>query len=550
MNAFLEKIGIRGKFQQNFGAIVTLAFVGCAIFGLPFFRFDYYSAYIDTYNLTNTQMGVFGTVIGVFGIVSYLFGGVVADGMSVRKIITFSPIITGAAGLFHLLPLNFYGLLVIYAIWGVSTTFAFRPACVKAVRLMADDNSQGKAFGFYEGLNSVGAAIVAMVALAIFNWGTSQMGNEVTAMRCAIVFYSVINIVMGCFGWIAVKDDKVKIRSDKVSFKGISQVVKSPVVWIIALIAFCNNVFCLSVYYFIPFTTDVLGAAVAFGALLGVFRKWAGVVGNIGGGYLADRFGASTMMLIAYASVLVCMGVVIALPTVSSVIAVVAVLFVIMLVMFHMNSSLAWTMMTEGAIPVEYSGTAAGLICVAAAIPETFASLMAGRIIDTHPGAAGYHMFFGILTVFVAAGLVVLVIWRLYIRSLRKREEEEGVASGAAMDKQAAKGAVGCLASINMVDEPEAAAEAGKKPVPAKKAKTRANTVDRASAKAAMGCLASINMVDDTEDGSVGSESAGRPQVTYTAPAGRLKRLSAEDDEEKPVDKKAVDAGRSLLGGL
>lgn len=73
-------MGINGKLRANFGAIVILALGVSVISGLPFFRFDYYEVYVSTYHLTNTQMGVFGTVIGVFGIVSYLFGGVVADG--------------------------------------------------------------------------------------------------------------------------------------------------------------------------------------------------------------------------------------------------------------------------------------------------------------------------------------------------------------------------------------------------------------------------------------------------------------------------------------
>ena len=79
MKNILDKIGVKGKLQKNFGAIVILALSGSVIFGLPFFRFDYYDAYLSTYHLTNTQMGAFGTVIGIFGIISYLFGGVVAD---------------------------------------------------------------------------------------------------------------------------------------------------------------------------------------------------------------------------------------------------------------------------------------------------------------------------------------------------------------------------------------------------------------------------------------------------------------------------------------
>ena len=65
----LNKIGIKGSLQRNFGAIVILALTGSVIFGLPFFRFEYYDAYLSTYHLKNTKMGVFVTLIGVFVIV-------------------------------------------------------------------------------------------------------------------------------------------------------------------------------------------------------------------------------------------------------------------------------------------------------------------------------------------------------------------------------------------------------------------------------------------------------------------------------------------------
>lgn len=416
MNNFLGKIGIKGKLAKNFGAIVILALSGSVIFGLPFFRFDYYDAYISTYNLTNTQMGVFGTVIGVFGIVSYLFGGVVADGMPVRKVIVLSLIGTGAGGLLHLLPLGFKGLLGIYALWGVSTTFAFWPACVKAVRVMSDTDNQGKAYGFFEGAKSAGGAIVALIAVAFFNWGASRMANEVRAMKYVILFYAFVNIAMGIFAFFAVKDEKMILRADRVSFKGLAKVLKNPAVWIICLVSFCNHVFCLSIYYYIPYVTDILGASVAFGAMLGVFRKFGSISGNIAGGYLTDKFGTARLMLLAFVVMLAGQVLLLLTPAKQSSIIIVAVLFVTILVFFHMNYAMAWTMMSEGAVPVEYSGTAAGLICMSGAIPETFVSLLAGNIMDNHPGVAGFRYFFYFLTAVIAVGFILILIWRKYLK--------------------------------------------------------------------------------------------------------------------------------------
>ena len=416
MEKLLGKMGINGKLRANFGAIVILALGVSVISGLPFFRFDYYEVYVSTYHLTNTQMGVFGTVIGVFGIVSYLFGGVVADGMPVKKIIVVSLLATGIGGFLHLLPLGFKGLLCIYALWGVSTTFAFWPACVKAVRVMSDQDSQGKAYGFFEGTQNIAGGVIALIAVALFNFGASQMKNEVLAMKYVILFYSIVNIAMAIFAYYAVKDDKMVLNADKVSFKGLTKVLKNPAVWIICMVTFCNHVFCLSIYYYIPYVTDILGASVAFGAMMGVFRKFGSIGGNIVGGYLADKFGTAKLMLLAFVAMLAGQILLVLAPAKSSSVIIVTALFVAILVFFHMNYAMAWTMMSEGAVPVEYSGTAAGLICTAGSIPEIFVSILAGNMIDSHPGVMGYRYFFYFLTAVIAVGFVLILIWRQYLK--------------------------------------------------------------------------------------------------------------------------------------
>ena len=72
MNKLLAKMGLGEKMSKNFLAILIVAFSGAIIYGLPYFRFDYYDVYLETYHLTNVQMGVFGSVLGVFGMISYL----------------------------------------------------------------------------------------------------------------------------------------------------------------------------------------------------------------------------------------------------------------------------------------------------------------------------------------------------------------------------------------------------------------------------------------------------------------------------------------------
>ena len=179
MNNLLRKIGLDEKMARNFWAIIIVAFGGAIIYGLPYFRYDYYDAYLEVYNLTDTQMGVFGSILGVFGMISYLFGGIVSDRFSTRTILTVSLIGTGLGGFVHLLPLNFTALVCLYAFWGVSSLFAFWPCCIKAVRILSGSGDQGKAFGFFEGGRGIGAGLMATGAVFAFKIGAGQMDDQV-----------------------------------------------------------------------------------------------------------------------------------------------------------------------------------------------------------------------------------------------------------------------------------------------------------------------------------------------------------------------------------
>ena len=57
---------------------------------------------------------------------------------------------------------------------GISSLFAFWPACVKAVRILSDSGDQGKAFGFFEGGRGIAAALMAIAAVAAFRIGAGR----------------------------------------------------------------------------------------------------------------------------------------------------------------------------------------------------------------------------------------------------------------------------------------------------------------------------------------------------------------------------------------
>lgn len=418
----MGKIFSNEKMAKNFWAIIIVAFGGAIIYGLPYFRFDYYDAYLEVYNLTDTQMGVFGSILGVFGMISYLFGGVVADRFSTRTILTVSLIGTGLGGFVHLLPLNYTALLCLYAFWGVSSLFAFWPCCVKAVRILSGSGDQGKAFGFFEGGRGIGAAFMATGAVWAFKLGLRGIDDQVTGMKYAIIYYSLLTIFMGILVFFTVKDGKME-KSDRVTFKGLGELLKMPAVWIIGLVTLCNYVFTLSIYYFTPYLTDILGASVVFGATLAASKRWVSVLGSVGGGFITDKIGTGKMLLISFLAMAVGIVGMLMLPQDSSSVITFTVLFIIVYVFYNVNYAQTWAMMDEGAIPERLSGSAAGLISTVGYLPEIFISVLAGVTLDKYPGVEGYQKYFTFVVIMLLIGAALVCVWMRLLKKKREKEE-------------------------------------------------------------------------------------------------------------------------------
>lgn len=423
MGKLIEKLGMGEKLKKNFLTILLVAASGTIIYGLPYFRYDYYDAYLATYNLTNTQMGIFGSIFGIFGMISYLFGGYIVDKFSIRNLLSGSLVLTGLGGFLHLLPLSYGALICLYALWGFTSLFAFWPACVKAVRMLSDSTDQGKGFGIFEGARGVVAAIMTPLAVLAFTMGAKQLGDEM-GMKYVIVFYSVITTLCGILVFLNMNNDKMD-AGEKIEFKDLKTVLKMPAVWIIGLVTFCTYVFCLSLYYFIPYATSLLGASVVFGATIAAFKRFISPISNVGGGFLSDKIGTANLLLISFIVMGLGTAAILLLPLKASMITIFVILFFTIYFFFNVNYALTWAMMEEGNVPLKVSGTAAGVIATVGYLPEIFCSLLAGNLIDKYPGVTGYRYYFTFLIVMMIIGAISILAWKAHLKKAKNNKLEE-----------------------------------------------------------------------------------------------------------------------------
>ena len=403
--------------------LILISIAGTMIYGLPYFRSYYYDAYLQTYGLTNSQMGMFGSIFGIMGACSYLFGGVVADMFSARKLMTISMILTGLGGLLHLFHPSYLMLVGIYFLWGFTSLFAFWPALLKVLRSLANEDEQSKAYGFMDATRGITNAVQLAVTLAIFN-ALSKKASDLAGLNGVVIFYSAVCIVMGIGLYFVLDEKKLQTGSDdaedesKFSFAIVKQVLKMPVVWLLSLVVCCSYTMPILFYYFTPYATANLGMTAAAGAMVTMLAQYVRPVACVVGGVAADKIGRANVMYGTMGIMLASTLVLIFAKSMTNAVFI----GICACIYFGMYGaySLVFSMFDECGIPKYMSGTAIGLICTIGYMPEFICPLLAGKVLDSY-GNAGYHILFVFLAVMMVIGLVILTVYKRYIKKMHAK---------------------------------------------------------------------------------------------------------------------------------
>lgn len=418
------------KLKKHMFHLVVITIAGAMIYGLPYFRSYFYDAYLETYHLNNTQMGTFGSMFGIFGMISYLFGGVVADMVSTRKLMSVSLILTGLGGLLHLLHPNYIMLLGIYALWGFTSLFAFWPSLLKSLREIASEKEQSKAYGFMDGGRGIVYAIDGVAIVSIFGY-FSKVSSDLAGLNGVITYYSIVAIVLGVLLFFLMKDHKPQAaaetldtaeKQEKISLSQVLEVVKMPAVWILSSILCCTYVMNIAFYYFTPYATSRFGMAATAGAIVTIAAQYVRPVASFGGGIIADKLGRSKVMYVTFSMMAIGTFMMVIMGNMSTT------LFIALCIMIYAGMyggySLVFSMMEEGGVPIRVAGTAIGLVCTVGYLPEVIVPFCSGKILDTF-GDGGYRYMFIAIVIIMVVGLVMLTVWDRYVKKVKARQAAE-----------------------------------------------------------------------------------------------------------------------------
>jgi len=406
------RIAPRATLASPWVVMAVLGLSGTVIYLLPFLREVYYDPLEEALSLTNSQSGVLMATFGLTSMLAYIPGGWIADKIEPRLLIAGALISTGLLGfVFSTFP-SYPVALVIHALWGVTATGMMWGALIKATRDWAPASEQGKAFGLLEAGRGVSEAAFLSLFLAIF----ARLGGDTPAFAQIIIQYSILHVALGVVAFLVIGRGGSPGPGVAVEIDSIVRVMKMPHVWLIALVVLAGYSAYWGAYYFTPYASDVfLMSAVAAGAI-GAGKVWLKPVAALAAGLIADRVGVGRSVAACFAVLIASFAGFVVLPDGAAMAAFMIGNIALASIAIFALRGIYFALLEESGVPATVTGAATGVISVIGFAPDVFMPLVGGALLDAHPGAAGYRLYF----IFIAALCLIGLGATIGLSRLRK----------------------------------------------------------------------------------------------------------------------------------
>ncbi|HAU5025031.1 TPA: MFS transporter [Clostridioides difficile] len=403
---------------KRFLIIFILAFGTTAMYSLPYMKSSFYDPMQQALSLSHTQIGNLLSLYGLVGMGSYFIGGWFADRFSVRKLITFSLIASGALGFYFSTFPSYSMILLIFVLWGFTTILTFFSASVKVVRMQGSESEQGRIFGFYEGLSGVSGTLISFIGLYFFG----KFAEITVGFKYVVWLYSAASIICGLLLFFLVEEKKDSGASDEgLSIKSLLKVVTMPKAWLIGLIIFSTYLVFSSLTYLSPYLSEVYVMPMTLVSALSIIRTYVIKMGaSPVAGVITDKVGSSIrVMFVGFILMTVSTAAYLVIPKSTGFIWIAVINMIILSVILFGFRGIYFASVSESNISLETTGAVVGFASFIGFSPDAFYYTIAGNWLDKY-GQTGYTYIF-ILSVVCA----VIGIFATYaLNKINKRENK------------------------------------------------------------------------------------------------------------------------------
>jgi len=367
--------------NKNFKLLLTVFILGLCWsinYSLSFIQYLLYDPFIEAVGATNAQLGILMTIYGLGNIIGAPFGGWLADKFNYKKIFVASLAGNGLLSIYFAFNMNYTSAIFVWIGLAITGLLMNYPAHIKIVRLLADEKSQGKIFGMNEASIGIGSLIINAFLLFVF----ARFFEGVAGIKATILCIGAISFACSVGAWLLVpnpdkavieKSEDDKTAKEKMTVNDFIAVIKSPLTWMVGIGIFAVYSFSVTMSYFTPYFTAVLGISVTFSGSLSLIRNQGGrLIGAPLGGWLGDKMGSVTkVLLIVYVAGIAVLLTFMNLPSTTNATILIGITVILAFLVF-MGKATYYAVASEINIPRKYAASTVGVAAALGFSPDVF----------------------------------------------------------------------------------------------------------------------------------------------------------------------------------
>lgn len=410
------------KSTSSVFTIILLILAGEAVFILPFVLVRIFrTTFLESFAISQTELGSCFSVYGLVAFVSYLFGGPLADKFRPHILMSVALMLTAIGGFYLATYPSLRNLHILYGFWGFTTIFLFWAAMIKATRIWGGQNKQGIAFGFLDGGRGLVAAIFGSVGVLIFSAFITKDIELTSILERKVAFKQVVTYTAFAVCVVSVlvflflrnldtfdkNNTELKTKKNKtLTLANFKIVMQFKAVWLLMIIILCAYFGYKMTDLFSQYAEDVMNYNKIEAAKVGTSLLYMRPIIGVFIGILADRTRASLWIVIGFFLMVITSAIFASgLMTDNSML-----LFILsigtMALGVYSARVLYFATLEESKIPLVVTGTAVGFISIVGYTPDIFAGPLMGYFLDANPGAVGLQHSFGVMSIFSVVGLI------------------------------------------------------------------------------------------------------------------------------------------------
>ncbi len=420
----------KGKMDKKWISFGILMLGAGTIYKLGFLKDAFYVPMQEFMGLSHTQIGTAMSIAGLISTFGFLASIYLTDRVSKKIMIPLSLVSICVCGICLSTFPPYPVFLLIYCLLAICADMLYWPTMLKTVRLLGNEDEQGRMFGIMEAGRGLMDTIVAFGALGIF----SAMGSTANGLKMAILFYSIVPGIIGIIMYFLLDPDEAPAaasetapstaNANKRAWEGVIRALKNKNIWLVSFnVFFVYSVYC-GLTYFIPFLEEAYALPAALVGVYGIINQYGlKMLGGPIGGFITDKVlhSATKYLQIAFVIVGSILVVFSLLPHQSmGIILGMAVSLAISACVYSMRA-IFFAPMDEVHVPREITGSAMAMGSFIGYLPGSFMYAVYGGILDKFEGLFGYRIVYLMMAVFAAGGFVLST----YIISTIKKDKQK-----------------------------------------------------------------------------------------------------------------------------